>query len=355
MKKFDTMFHGGDVLTYKDLYDGEIIDFSSNINPLGPPEGLYRELIESFSSLKSYPDIKYRDLKESIGKYLKCDSENVVLGNGAVEIINNFIQLFHRVVVFLPSFSEYEKRGKVLGKEILKLHLNEEFRIDIQTLSDTLKEKDILVIGNPNNPTGLRLKKEEILGIYDMVVQKRAFLLLDEAFFEFSQEDYDSIELLKLRNFERAAIIRAATKFFSLPGIRLGYACTSIDMSKEYEEIELPWSINSMADCAGRYIFKCRDFIENSKVYINGEREFLLTELSKLDGIKVFHTESNYILIKLLNWNEDFVFCYFLKKGLLIRKCSSFEGLDKTYIRVAIKDRESNMKLVDVFKELESV
>ncbi len=347
------MKHGGDVLSYKKYYEGEIVDYSSNINPLGVPKGLVEELKKCCSTIVSYPDIKYRKLRESISKYLKCKDENVIVGNGAVEIIDNFVQLFNRVIVFLPAFSEYELRAIVHKKDVVKIKFKENFKVDIEKLKNITQKGDLIVLGNPNNPTGLRLKKKELLAIYKLVRERQAFLLLDEAFFEFCPEDYDSINIFKEYNFERVAIIRAATKFFALPGLRLGYGCTSLKWVNKYNEIALPWSVNAMADCAGRYIFDCKDYIEESKRYINEERKFLIEELLSINGFKVFPTDANFILIKLLKWNEELILKHMLKRGFLIRKCSSFEGLDDTFVRIAIKDRKNNERLVKAFRELE--
>lgn len=347
------MEHGGDLISYSDFYDGELIDFSSNINPLGPPGGLYEILSNSLHTLTRYPDIKYRHLKKCIADYLKCRVGNVVVGNGAVEIIDNFIQLFNRVVVFVPSFIEYEKRGKIHGKEVLRLNYTEDFKIDLNILEINIKHGDLLILGNPNNPTGLRIEREILSSIYKIVKKKDGFLLLDEAFYEFCPEDYDSIDIFKDYDFENVGIIRAATKFFALPGIRLGYGCTSIDLKKTYDAMELPWSINSLAEIVGNYIFSCKDYIEKSKSYMGNERKFIFEELSKINGLKPHSTDTNYMLIKLLKWNEEYVFNYFLKEGMVIRKCSGFQGLDTSYIRIAIKRREDNLKLIETFKNLE--
>lgn len=349
------MEHGGDLLTYKNYYDGELIDFSSNINPLGPPEGLEKEIMKEFQNVISYPDIKYRHLKSNIGDYLNCNEENVIVGNGAMDIINNFTLLFSRIIVFIPSFSEYEKRGLVHGKEIIRLDYKEDFTIDLNVLDNTIKPNDLIILGNPNNPTGLRIEKELLLNIYETVVGKGGYLLLDEAFYEFSPKDYDSIEIFSRYSFNNIGIIRAATKFFALPGLRLGYGCISEDMVEKYKKVEMPWSVNAFADIAGQFIFKDMAYIEKSKSYIEKERKFLLEELSNIEGIYPYDTHSNYILIKLLKWNEEFVFNFFLKRGLVIRKCSSFSGLDNTFIRVAIKDRKNNKKLIKGFKELEEI
>ncbi|HSH37052.1 histidinol-phosphate transaminase, partial [Schnuerera sp.] len=297
--------------------------------------------------------IKYRHLKTNISKYLKCDSDNIIVGNGAVDIINNFILLFPRIIVAIPSFSEYEQRALIHDKEIVKLSYKEDFTLDLASIERRIKSEDLLILGNPNNPTGLRIGKEILIELYEIVKRKGGYLLLDEAFYEFCPKDYDSIEIFGKKSFKNVGIIRAATKFFALPGIRLGYGCVSKDMAEKYGKTELPWSVNSLADRAGRYIFKCKDYIEKSQAYIEKERKFVLNKLLEVEGIRAFKTHANYILIKLLKWNEEYVFNFFLKRGLVIRKCSSFNGLDNTYIRVAIKDRDNNLKLIKTFKELE--
>lgn len=346
------MNHGGDLTSYEKFYDGQLIDFSSNINPLGMPKGLDKVLTDNFKTLESYPDIKYRELKKSVADYLNCNYENIVVGNGAVEIIDNFTILANRVLILTPSFSEYEQRALVHGKEVIRIPYNDDFSIDMKAIGNIIEKDDLLILGNPNNPTGLRIDKIELIIIHNIVQKSQAKLLLDEAFYEFCPMDYDSIELFKSTNYENLAIIRAATKFFSLPGIRLGYGCTSLNILKEFEKVQLPWSINSLADAAGRYIFKDKEYIEKSKKYIDNERKYLTNELSKIKGIELYPTYTNYILIKLSKWNEEYIFNFFLKRGIVIRKCSSFKELNNNHIRIAIKDRESNNKLLEIFKEL---
>lgn len=347
------MNHGGDLISYESYYDGELIDFSSNINPLGPPEGLEQILIDSFNLLEAYPDIQYRKLKKSISEYLNCGEGNVLVGNGAVEIINNFTILANRVLVVTPSFSEYEKRAIVHGKGVVKIPYKEDFTIDIGAIEKIVQKHDLLILGNPNNPTGLRIEEKALIEIYNLIKGAEAYLLLDEAFFEFSPKDYDSTQLFKSSNYENIGIIRAATKFFALPGIRLGYGCSSTDKVKDLEKIELPWSINSLADAAGQFIFKDKEYIKESMDYIEKERNYLFGKLSKIEGLQPYRTHTNYILIQLLVWNEEYVFKFLLKKGIIIRKCSSFTNLPSGYIRVAIKDRDNNLRLINALKQLE--
>ena len=343
------MIHGGN--TYSQKYDSGIIDFSSNINPLGPPGCLKKEMDKAYGDLTVYPDIHYRELKANIAAYLNCSSSEVIVGSGAVEIISNICLMSKEVAVFTPCFSEYIKRAGVLGRKVKRFPLDKEFRIDFRYLEDGLKQGELLILGNPNNPTGLRIPEDDLKRIYEIVKKKDALLLLDEAFYEFCPEDYDSVELF--RGKENVCVIRAATKFFALPGIRLGYGVSSTAFAERYAEIESPWSINAYANAAARCIFRDRQYIEETKAYINKERKFLMGELSGIEWIKPYNSHTNFILIKLLRQDEDKVFEKFIGKGVMIRKASNFEGLDGSYIRIAVKDRQSNSKLIKIFKEFE--
>lgn len=346
------MKHGGDLLSYQDSYEGELIDFSSNINPLGIPKGLGKIIIDNLKEVEAYPDIQYRKLKESVSKYLNCQEGQVIVGNGAVDLIDSFTKLAKRVLITTPSFAEYEQRALVHGKEVKLISYKKDFTIDLKDIRDLVRKDDLLILGNPNNPTGLRIDEETLIDIYKIVESKGGYLVLDEAFFEFVPKDYDSIELFEKYNYKNIGIIRAATKFFALPGLRLGYGCTSTILKEKVEAFQMPWSVNCFADLAGRYIFDQKDYIEKSKKYIDQERNYLLGELRKLDRIKPYDTHTNYILIDLLDLDEEYVFNFFLKNGIIIRKCSSFKTLASTHIRVAIKDRKNNKKLIEQFVNL---
>lgn len=345
------MRHGGDVISYAEHYNGEIIDFSSNINPLGAPKTLKKKLFSDFNNVLKYPDIKYRELKEEISEYLGCTACEVIVGNGAVEIIDNICRMFKRVIVAAPCFSEYLERAEVNKIQLIITRRREDFEIDFPSISKVIKEGDLLILGNPNNPTGKRIGREVLEDIYDLVNKRNAFLLIDEAFFEFCPDDYDSIKLFYGKN--NVCIIRAATKFFALPGIRLGYAYTSSEVVKNYDNYCLPWSVNSFAERAGREIFKEEEYIRESKEYISRQRNYLLNSLRNINYLKVFDSDCNFILLKLINFEEEELFNFLLKRGILIRRASSFQGLDESYVRIAVKDNKSNKKLIKLLKEFE--
>lgn len=346
------MEHGADIETYQQYSREKLIDFSSNINPLGIPPRLESKIKDDIGNLVRYPDIKYRKLKKDVSMYLNCAEENVIVGNGAVEIIDIFTMIAKRVIVFMPSFSEYEKRARIHNKEVVSLDLDENFKIDLEKIKSVIQPDDLLILGNPNNPTGLRIDKNTLISIYDIVRENEAILLLDEAFFEFCPTDYDSVELFKKNDYLNICILRAATKFFALPGLRLGYGCSSKELVNRVYDIIMPWSVNGIAESIAKHLFTDKEYILNSKAYVKNERDYLLSELRKLSNIVAYDTDANFILVKLLHKDEDYALHFFLDRGILIRTCSSFKNIGRNHIRIAIKNHHENSVVVDVFKEL---
>lgn len=344
------MKHGGDLLSYQHLYNGNLIDFSSNINPFGYPHILNDVIANGLCSLRAYPDIQYRALRVSIAGYLGCQPDEVLVGNGSMEILDYFCRIHRRVVVCTPCFCEYQDRAAEYRKPVLAIPLDDDFRVSATLLEDHVQAHDVIVLGNPNNPTGRRITRQQILNITRLTAERRAFLVLDEAFFEFCPDDYDSIRLLHGQ--EHVCIIRAATKFFGLPGLRLGYAYALPHIAHSFHQAALSWHVNALADLAGQVIFKEAEFIRNTKAYVAQQRTEMLAQLRTIAGIHIYDTDANFILIKLLKTDEETIFEQLIRRGLLIRKASSFDGLDRSYIRIAIKDRGSNQHLLRAFREI---
>lgn len=342
--------HGGDTISYESLYDGKLLDYSSNINPLGPPPSFEESIKFAMTEVDSYPDIKYRRLKGNIANYLHTKAEHIAVGNGAMEIIDVALSLFEKVVLIYPAFVEYELRSEVHGLDIVKIPLLDDFTLDVDAIAEELGENTVLILGNPNNPTGNRIPLETLKTIHQMVVEKNSFLLLDEAFFEFCPEDYDTIEVFEDTGYSNLGIIRAATKFFALPGIRLGYGVFSTEMIEKIERIQSPWTVNTFADAAAEFMFDDIEYIEESKEYIERERNFLLSELEEIDGLSVFPTVVNYVLLKFDGSGEE-LFMEMAKRGIIIRRCSNYDGLDDHFVRLAIKSREDNLVMLEVLRE----
>lgn len=346
------MIHGADLLTYSE--DGDLIDFSSNINSLGPAPGLEDFLWSERHRLSAYPDIQYRELRKAVAEYLGVSSDLILLGNGSVELIDLIISAHRKLLVPVPSFGEYELRAKVHGLDIQFLKSSEDLSIDEDRVLELMNKSEpdtALILANPNNPTGLALEKDFLYRIFKLAAKGSASVILDEAFFEFANLDYDTVDLARAFDFKNIYLLRASTKFFGLPGLRLGYGLTQKPVAKLLRERQLPWNINSFAESAGRYIFNCKSYIDQSiKLNISLRNDFV-NGLEKLGAFNIYPSRSNYLLLKLKKGTVDDLFDFLLERKILIRTCSSFRGLDPNHLRIAVRSKEDNDYLL---KQLEA-
>lgn len=331
----------------------DIIDFSSNINPYLIKD-LEVHLIEGLKACSKYPDIEYTRLKGNIAKYIGVNSSYIIPGNGATEIIYLLMKSIEgRLAILNPTFSEYERSAKINNLEVVNLYLDKEndFKINIKYIEDNIDRFDSLFICNPSNPIGKVYDLSELL---DLMKQYNKLLIIDETFMEFVENEKEFTLIKHIYESKNIFIIKAITKFFGMPGIRLGYGVSSNkDIMRKLYEFKEPWTINTFADVISNYIFKEIEYIKNSKSYFSNERDFMISELESIRDIKVHKTDTNFILIKLLNKEaKDLREELFIKGNILIRDASNFRCLDSSYIRIAIKNHEENIKLIKEFKKV---
>lgn len=348
--------HGADINSAAELYGLEadkIIDFSSNINPF-IVDSMDKIVVAGVGSLQKYPDIKYRRLRKNIADYLGVDDSQVIPGNGATEIIYLLMRnLSGRLAIINPTFSEYRKGAEIAGLSVVDFVMDwkKDFKLDLDEIYRRKDEFDSIFICNPNNPDG---SVREIKKLLEFAEKEGKLLIVDETFIEFADsEKYRSLVNMVEKS-KNLFIIRAVTKFFGIPGIRLGYGISSNRelLQKMYDEKE-PWTINSFADSASDFIFKEEEYIRKSKEYFSKERVCMINEINKIDGIKAFNSDVNFILVRFENRNVLDVKENLLKRaGLLIRDASNFIGLDSSFARVAIKNHEQNTVLVDALRSV---
>lgn len=349
-------FHGGDVYSCKE----DVLDFSSNINPLGVPESFKKALLEQIQEFTKYPDIHYRALRSALGEYLEVtDTDCIVPGNGAVELLYKAIQQSgkSKLVCLQPTFSEYSRAAAQKGLELVQVAAFEkDFQeINMDKLLAAADKNSVFVLCNPNNPTGTLLRKAQLKQLAEELQKRDALLIMDEAFMEFTPEPKANSMLDQLQNYSNLLIVKAATKFFGMPGIRLGYAISSHkELIHAIGNSLEPWNVNTAAVIAGCTVLKDKEYIQSSRAWILQERPFLYNELSKIPQIKVYSSGANFHLVKLLAEITDGgeLKRRLLEKGLLIRTIDGFAGLDQSYIRLAVKDRASNLHLVKSLQEI---
>jgi len=331
----------------------KILDFSANINPLGMPSIVKTAIIEGLDEVEKYPDITYFELKCAIGEFENINKDNLILGNGASEVIFNVVRGINpkKALILAPTFSEYEEAIKAIDGNITYYKLKEEnnFYIQEDILDCISSELDLIFICNPNNPTGAITSIELLVKILNKAKKNRAKVLIDESFLDFIDGNLSMISYIN--KYENLIIIKSLTKFFALPGLRIGYGiCSNIELKEKLEKISPAWNINILAEIATINGLKDKSYIEKSIKYILNEKEYLYENLKKIKEVKVYEPSVNFIMIKALiniRLKDEF-----LKNNILIRSCSNYKELDSSYYRIAVRTHEENSILIRKLKDI---
>ena len=364
-------FHGGNIYRiFREKNIKEILDYSSNINPYGVPESLKRKITENIGILERYPDPDYVELREKLAKLNNVDISNITVGNGATESIFLFMKVLkpEKVLIVSPTFGEYERAVKAWdGSEIRKIEIEyfeleekDEFRLNIRKLKKKLKKKyDLLIICNPNNPTGKFLKMAETEEILRECNKYDTKLFIDEAFIEFLEDGLKESIVNSGENKKNLFVTRAFTKFFAIPGLRLGYGIYfDKNLEKKIAEKKEPWSVNNIAEMAGITVLDDVEYIEKTLKWITKEKKYIYEKLNEISEIKPYKTEVNFICVKIKDkliskgLNVKKLQEKMMEEGILIRDASNFKFLDERFFRLAIKDRRSNDRIISVLKEI---
>ena len=350
--------HGGNIhraAIQLQISKHDIIDFSANINPLGLSIQLKNALIEGIEDIKYYPDPHYTSLMHTIAALEGISESKIVAGNGASEIIYEFIRVLEpkKSLILAPTFSEYERALRRIHCQVEYFYLEEDnsFQLDDSFL-EALYSVDLVIICNPNNPTSQLTEVPMMLQIIEACKEKSIQLIVDEAFIDFVENAKKSTMVPYIDHFDNLYIIKALTKFFAIPGLRIGYGITSNKSFLDRMNAEKqPWSINSMAALAGEIVLKDRSYMNESIDLINIERSYLYEGLKTIEKIKVFEPRANYILFKVLSDGRD-IESHLLRSRILIRSCSNYRNLSHVFYRVAVKDRKSNTTLMEKLREV---
>ena len=379
-------FHGGNIYkVFREKNIKEILDYSSNINPYGIPESLKSRIIENLEILERYPDPDYVELREKLANLNNVNLSDIILGNGATEIIFLFMKVINpkKILIVSPTFGEYERAVKAVGtsrnsidlscsddnknienKEIeieyFELKESDDFKLNIGNLKNQLEKKyDLLIICNPNNPTGKFLKLAQTEEILKECNKYDTKLFIDEAFIEFLADGMKESIINTEENKKNLFVTRAFTKFFAIPGLRLGYGMYfDKELEQKISEKKEPWSVNNIAELAGLTVLDDTEYIEKTLKWITKEKIYMYEKLNEISGIKVYETEVNFITGKIdeklfsEGLNVKILREKMLEQGILIRDASNFKFLDERFFRLAIKDRTSNDRVIEAMKEI---
>ncbi|MFZ7102602.1 MAG: threonine-phosphate decarboxylase CobD [Peptococcaceae bacterium] len=350
--------HGGNLKEASELYhidEDELLDFSANINPLGPPAAIYEVITNNLAKIKHYPDSRNKDLKNRLAAHLSLSDNNIVMGNGASELIFLLINYLRPSQVWIPSptFAEYEIAARSCHAQITRLPLGGE-KMNIFNLDKLqgMAENDLIFICNPNNPTGQLYPAFFLEEVYNIIKNSKAYFVIDESFLDFL-EDKKSISFMgRINEYSRLIVLYSLTKFFTIPGLRLGALITNPSLAGEFEGIRDPWNINIFAQLAGVTALQDEDFMKTTLDFYKEEKKFLFSRLAAMEGIRPLPPSANFIFIKLQPPHTASKICELLAhENILVRNCNSYPYLGEEYLRVAIKARAENLRLLAKLEE----
>ena len=343
--------HGG-IFSIKNPNE-KIIDFSSNVNPLGCHPGVKKYLKKQLNQIHVYPDSESSKLRSNLKWFTGMNTSQILVGNGATEIIYNFCSTFvnkkSKVLIPCPTFSEYEKAVKFFGGKTISfksLNLNK----DLLKFIQKIPKHGIIFFCNPNNPTGEILSKKNMKQIVKAAQKKSSLVFVDETFIELVPDSNPTL-VKTIKSYDNLFILRSFTKSFGLAGLRIGYGLGSKKIIEILQKIKIPWNVNYIAQTAASAALCYSNFLEKSRKNIKKENLFLMNSLSKIEWLSCFHSSTNFILIK-TKINSKILQKKLLKKNILVRDCSTFCGLDENYIRIAVKNRNQNKLLVTALGEI---
>jgi threonine-phosphate decarboxylase len=332
-----------------------VLEFSGPINFLGPSPKAVEAVKQYAKLIKFYPDPNPVEFKAEVAKYVGhgVEEENIILGNGSIELIYAITEILPRgfnAVIPVPSFSEYEKAALRVGGKPVFVQLPENFALETEKIKKAVTgDTKIMCICNPHSPSGTLYSKEAVLELLDFCHKKDIIFSVDENYIEFADKGQDTTLADMVKEYENLFVIRSVTKFYGMAGIRLGYGIATRKLIDKLETVRLPWSINGLAGVATSAAFNDTEFIQNTKKTIAKERAQLTKNLNEIEGLHVYPSVTNFVLVKILNRKitstklKDLL----AKEHILIRDCCTFVGLDDSYFRITVRSAKDNQKLVE--------
>ncbi|MDR2633091.1 MAG: aminotransferase class I/II-fold pyridoxal phosphate-dependent enzyme [Treponema sp.] len=345
--------HGGDI--YRFIRSGGIrLDFSVNTNPLGIPDAVLDALKTHDADFALYPDPCCRTIRTALALYEGISEEAILCGAGASDLIYRLCLSYRprRVLICVPTFSDYALASQLAGAEVVSYRLSEQnnFRLTKAFLEKITKNTahtiDMIFLCNPNNPTGLLLDPLLLTEMVQECEKLSVLLVVDECFLPFTRAN----SLVSSKMPKNLAVLKAFTKTFALAGLRFGYLISSDSTLLAMAAHAGPcWNVSVPAQIASLAALDCRQHVNQARDIIEQEGPFLAQGLREL-GFRVFEGDANFLLFQ----SDRRIALYeaLVEKGILIRSCENFQGLDPRYYRIGIKQHEDNEKLLAAIQEV---
>lgn len=344
--------HGGDVYGYRIQFDGrEPLDFSANINPRGIPQIVKDAMYQAVDACIQYPDPKCRALKAGLAERWSLPASAFFCGNGAAEIFYRLVRCIkpRTALITAPTFGEYEQAlsGEGCNLWFHTLRKEEDFRLTERFFSDLMPDLDLVILCNPNNPTGCTASQALMQEILQRCKQNGTWLVVDECFQDFVTASFSMRQSLEV--YDRLVIVRAFTKMYAVPGVRLGW-CMSANaaLMEQLHGAGQPWNVSVIAQACGVAALDCENWEQETADYIEKQRTWLAEQLKDC-GFHVYPSEVNYLLFytTCLDLQERL-----LERGIMIRSCENYRGLGRGYFRLAVKGEADNRTLLREIREV---
>jgi threonine-phosphate decarboxylase len=353
--------HGGDVWTparRRGLRPEEIVDYSSSINPLGASPTAIEAAAASLTQTAVYPDSNSTMLREAIANHFGgINAENIIIGNGSTELIYLFTEAFIQdgdlALIPQPTFGEYAVAVKKAGGRVKPFTLPSNFKVEPDMLIHEMAGAKILFLCNPNNPTSILMSQNEVTAVIEQALDRDVLIFIDEDYIEFVADEASASFVNKADKYANLFVLRSFTKFHGLTGLRVGYGVAHEELVSLLSRVKMPWNVNCAAQAAAEAALRDEAHQTRTRMLMRDERAFLARALSKIPGFKVYPADANFFLINVAEtgYSAPELKERMLDYGILIRDCSSINGLNAEYIRVAVRTHTQNMKLVEAFEK----
>lgn len=358
--------HGGNIyrlIEERNLGIDKILDFSASINPLGVPESAIKAINNNLRYLCHYPDPDAKHLTQAIAKHLGIDPQYILCGNGSTELIYLTVRSLkpEKVLIPMPTFSEYERACKSYESRVMSYELKESDNFDINAdefinamtdgylaahHSPLAAPVDMAFLCNPNNPTGRLMKKEDVLKVAEAARDLKCYLVVDEAFIDFVPEESVAKEV---QHNPYLIVLRSMTKFYALSGIRIGYGIFHPSILASIKRHKEPWTVNTLAQVAGSAVLDDKVYRDQTLKVI-GEGKKILEDGFNALGIHYIESAVNFYLLR--HSSAQRIIASLRDSGIMVRDCSNFRGLNGSYMRIAVRTNRENLRLLEELKQL---
>ncbi len=362
--------HGGNLRRAREVYgQNTFLDLSANINPFGPPEGVWDRIRETLPDIVHYPDPDSKQLRTELASKYQIPINKIIVGNGVGELLFTIVQSLkpRKVAIPIPSFSEYEQAARAASAEISYISLgvqgwagipsittSEEKENFINSWQQHLRGCDLLFLCSPHNPTGSVISREHFQLLLEITKDLDCRIIFDESFYDFLPEEVRWTARLDLKQNPHLIVFYSMTKFYSLPGLRLGACFASPDLISNARQFRDPWSVNVLAEQAGIAALQDHFFPIWVRQMLSESKQFFFTNFKQQAPQSLFLWPSsvNFALIQLSDRSSGEFVTQLAEHGILVRDCANFSGLQGSFIRVAIKDISSMKRFLDTLSTL---